>query len=102
MFWFKHKGSEGRQVAFFRLNGHGRPEEVPFLLVWSWRKGRKKGGISMTSARLEKRGEPRDWGLAPLTILALGLGIGTGFGAVLFRDLIGLLHNLCFYGLVVV
>ena len=33
-------------------------------------------------------------GLAYLSILALGLGIGTGLGAVLFRDLIGLLHNL--------
>ena len=53
---------------------------------------------SMTSARAAKRGEPRDWGLARLTVLALGLGVGTGFGAVLFRDLIGLLHNLFFYG----
>ncbi len=54
---------------------------------------------STTGARFAKRGEPCDWGLAPLTVLALGLGIGTGFGAVLFRDLIGLLHNLFFYGL---
>jgi CIC family chloride channel protein len=54
---------------------------------------------SITSIRVRKRSEPREWGLARLTILALGLGIGTGFGAVLFRDLIGLLHNLFFYGL---
>jgi CIC family chloride channel protein len=56
----------------------------------------------MTSARVAKRGQPRDWGLARITVLALALGIGTGLGAVLFRDLIGLLHNLFFYGLVAV
>ncbi|MBS0335090.1 MAG: chloride channel protein [Proteobacteria bacterium] len=33
-----------------------------------------------------------------LTLLALGLGVVTGLGAVLFRDLIGLLHNLFFAG----
>ncbi|NTJ63090.1 chloride channel protein [Agrobacterium rhizogenes] len=33
-----------------------------------------------------------------LSALALGLGIVTGVGAVLFRDLIGLLHNLFFNG----
>ncbi len=57
---------------------------------------------STTTTRTAKRGDPRDWGLARLTVLALALGIGTGFGAVLFRDLIGLLHNLFFYGLVAV
>ncbi|MBZ9672799.1 chloride channel protein [Mesorhizobium sp. ES1-3] len=36
--------------------------------------------------------------LLVLTVLALGLGIVTGFGAVLFRELIGLLHNLFFNG----
>lgn len=36
--------------------------------------------------------------LAQLSLLALGLGIVTGFGAVLFRDLIGLIHNLLFTG----
>jgi len=36
--------------------------------------------------------------LAQLSLLALGLGIVTGFGAVLFRDLIGLIHNLLFAG----
>ncbi|MGH8132637.1 MAG: chloride channel protein, partial [Steroidobacteraceae bacterium] len=36
--------------------------------------------------------------LVQLSLLALGLGIVTGFGAVLFRDLIGLIHNLLFTG----
>jgi len=36
--------------------------------------------------------------LAQLSLLALGLGVVTGFGAVLFRDLIGLIHNLLFAG----
>ena len=36
--------------------------------------------------------------LAQLSLLALGLGVVTGFGAVLFRDLIGLIHNLLFTG----
>jgi chloride channel protein, CIC family len=36
--------------------------------------------------------------LAQLSLFALGLGVVTGFGAVLFRDLIGLIHNLLFTG----
>src|SRR5271168_5896 len=36
--------------------------------------------------------------LAQLSLLALGLGVVTGLGAVLFRDLIGLIHNLLFTG----
>jgi CIC family chloride channel protein len=42
--------------------------------------------------------ESRRLSLFNLTILALLLGIVTGLGAVLFRDLIGLLHNLFFAG----
>ena len=42
--------------------------------------------------------ENRQIPLAHLSLLALGLGIVTGFGAVLFRDLIGLIHNLLFNG----
>ncbi|HUH86309.1 MAG TPA: chloride channel protein [Stellaceae bacterium] len=37
--------------------------------------------------------------LPSLSILALVVGIVTGVGAVLFRDLIGLIHNLLFLGL---
>ncbi len=40
----------------------------------------------------------RRLGLLTLSILALALGIVTGFGAVIFRDLIGLLHNVFFGG----
>jgi CIC family chloride channel protein len=36
--------------------------------------------------------------LTQLSALALGLGVVTGLGAVLFRDLIGLIHNLAFTG----
>jgi len=42
--------------------------------------------------------ERRRLSLPYLTILALVVGIVTGLGAVLFRDLIGLLHNLFFFG----
>jgi CIC family chloride channel protein len=37
-------------------------------------------------------------GLAHLSVLALVVGIVTGFGAVIFRDLIGLIHNALFLG----
>jgi CIC family chloride channel protein len=36
--------------------------------------------------------------LAQISVLALGLGVVTGFGAVFFRDLIGLIHNVLFTG----
>jgi CIC family chloride channel protein len=42
--------------------------------------------------------ESRQLPLAQLSLLALGLGVVTGVGAVLFRDLIGLIHNLLFTG----
>jgi len=44
------------------------------------------------------RGEPAQLGLFTLSLLALALGVVTGVGAVLFRDLINLLHNLFFNG----
>ena len=40
--------------------------------------------------------------LAWLSLLALGLGVITGFGAVVFRALIGLIHNVLFAGHAVV
>jgi CIC family chloride channel protein len=42
--------------------------------------------------------ESQPLSLAWLSLLALGLGVVTGIGAVLFRDLIGLIHNLMFTG----
>ncbi|HEY0747309.1 MAG TPA: chloride channel protein [Steroidobacteraceae bacterium] len=42
--------------------------------------------------------ESRQLPLPQLSLLALGLGVVTGFGAVLFRDLIGVVHNLLFTG----
>src|SRR3984885_10163709 len=42
--------------------------------------------------------EIRTMRLPQLSLLALGLGVITGLGAVLFRALIGLLHNLMFAG----
>jgi CIC family chloride channel protein len=42
--------------------------------------------------------EPRQLPLGQLSLLALALGVVTGLGAVLFRDLIGLIHNLLFTG----
>ncbi len=46
--------------------------------------------------------ESRRLSLTQLSLLALGLGVVTGLGAVLFRDLIGLVHNLLFAGQAVV
>jgi chloride channel protein, CIC family len=37
-------------------------------------------------------------GLVLLSFMALAVGIVTGLGAVLFRDLIGLIHNFMFLG----
>jgi CIC family chloride channel protein len=42
--------------------------------------------------------EGRQLPLAQISLLALGLGVVTGIGAVLFRDLIGVIHNLFFTG----
>ena len=42
--------------------------------------------------------ETRRIGLLALSLLALVVGVVTGFGAVLFRDLIGLIHNVLFLG----
>ncbi len=46
--------------------------------------------------------ESRRLPLTQLSLLALGLGVITGLGAVLFRDLIGLVHNLLFAGQAIV
>ena len=43
-------------------------------------------------------GERRPLSLVRMSLLALVVGVVTGLGAVLFRDLIGLIHNLLFLG----
>ena len=47
---------------------------------------------------IEAEREPRALGLWPLCGLALVMGVVTGFGAVLFRALIGIIHNVLFLG----
>jgi CIC family chloride channel protein len=42
--------------------------------------------------------EPRALGLVRLSLLALAVGVVSGIGAVVFRDLIGLVHNGLFFG----
>ena len=42
--------------------------------------------------------EIRPLNLAALSALAFGVGVVTGLGAVLFRELIGLIHNILFLG----
>ena len=42
--------------------------------------------------------EPKPIGLLPLSLIALVLGICGGFGAVFFRGLIGVIHNIAFLG----
>ena len=50
------------------------------------------------AARAKIDSEIRRIGLVYLSILALVVGVVTGFGAVGFRDLIGLIHNVLFLG----
>jgi chloride channel protein, CIC family len=40
----------------------------------------------------------RTMGLFALSLLAIGVGIVTGVGAVGFRALIGLIHNIFYFG----
>ena len=53
---------------------------------------------SATSSPEAADDDIRRIGLVRLSILALVVGVVTGFGAVAFRDLIGLIHNLMFLG----
>lgn len=50
----------------------------------------------------DAQGEQRRVTLVWLSLLAFGVGIITGLGAVVFRDLIGLIHNVMFLGLAAV
>ncbi len=55
-------------------------------------------GPSSTAAAETAEPDLRRIGLVVLSLLAVVVGIVTGFGAVLFRDLIGLIHNVLFLG----
>jgi chloride channel protein, CIC family len=63
-------------------------------------------GAKMTeqtaTASVTESEESHQLPLVQLSLLALGLGVVTGFGAVLFRGLIGLIHNVLFAGHAVV
>ncbi len=56
-----------------------------------------------SSGSLEQTDEDtRRIGLVHLSVLALIVGVVTGFGAIVFRDLIGLIHNALFLGKIAV
>jgi chloride channel protein, CIC family len=59
-------------------------------------------GYEMNPATETTDDDIRRVGLVLLSILALIVGVVTGFGAVVFRDLIGLIHNILFLGQFVV
>jgi CIC family chloride channel protein len=54
--------------------------------------------VAGTPAAERREREIRPLNLAALSALAFGVGIVTGLGAVVFRALIGLIHNLLFLG----
>ena len=56
------------------------------------------GSGSAVARRAGPRRDIRGISLLYLSLLALLVGIVTGVGAVLFRDLIGFIHNLLFLG----
>ena len=56
------------------------------------------GRPSADAAQDAAEEDPPRIGLVPLSILALMVGVVGGVGAVVFRDLIGLIHNLMFLG----
>ncbi|MGH6971640.1 MAG: chloride channel protein, partial [Caulobacteraceae bacterium] len=60
----------------------------------------RRPGQEAAAARADyrQRGEARGFSLRGLSLLAVVVGVVTGFGAVGFRDLIGLIHNLAFFG----
>lgn len=57
-----------------------------------------EGGHALIAARAKSTGEGRRVSLLSLCGLALAIGVMTGFGAVVFRALIALVHNLFYNG----
>lgn len=60
--------------------------------------GYEKNVLAASSQLAQPLPDARELKLLQLSLIALGLGIFTGLGAVLFRALIGLIHNLTFLG----
>jgi chloride channel protein, CIC family len=72
----------------------GPPEKMPT-------RGSPGPGSSRSTSEppnLVEAEEANRIGLAYLSLLALAVGIVTGIGAVVFRELIGFIHNLLFLG----
>jgi CIC family chloride channel protein len=57
-----------------------------------------KGHSRVAATIGQEQQEPRELNLVYLSVLAFCVGIGTGYGAVAFRALIGAIHNLFFLG----
>ena len=56
------------------------------------------GSVRPVSSENDTDDDMRRIGLVALSLLALTVGVVSGFGAVVFRDLIGLIHNVMFLG----
>jgi chloride channel protein, CIC family len=62
------------------------------------RKSASAGSINENRLEFAEPDEQRGLGLVSLSLLALVVGIAAGLGAIIFRELIGLIHNLLFLG----
>src|SRR5215469_12637609 len=60
--------------------------------------GRRGSAIEPRASESQAKEDIAPVGLVHLSALALLVGLLTGFGAVFFRDLIGLIHNAAFLG----
>ena len=60
--------------------------------------GGSPGSFQETRSEALDGDELRRLGLVSLSLLALAVGIAAGLGAIVFRELIGLIHNLLFLG----
>jgi CIC family chloride channel protein len=91
------KNMAGRVALFVGANRRGHQSRlIEPKAVMNSNSTSLRENSSLSSAIVED--ETRSLSLLYLTLLALLLGIVTGVGAVLFRELINLLHNLFFDG----
>ncbi len=56
------------------------------------------GAVGLNPSEAAEADETPRLGLVSLSLLALAVGIAAGLGAIVFRELIGLIHNLLFLG----